>query len=69
VGFGFFMGILQYEVRAATQRLLQCQCAGLPGWVPGMGIIPRLWRTADGLLQPQQGLSALEAGQSAAGNK
>ena len=62
-GFGFFMGILQYEVRAATQRLLQCQCAGLPGWVPGMGIIPRLWRTADGLLQPQQGLSALEAGQ------
>ena len=57
------MGLLQYSVRLATQRLVQWQCAHLPGWVPGAGIIPRLWRTADGALQTQEGLTALEAGQ------
>jgi hypothetical protein len=62
-GFGFFMGVLNYQVRLATQRLVQWQCGNLPGWVPGVGMIPRLWRTADGALQPQTGLPALEAGQ------
>ena len=41
---------------SATQRLVQWQCAQLPGRVPGVGMIPRLWRTADGLLQTQDGL-------------
>ena len=57
------MGVLQYSVRLATQRLVQWQCAHLAGWVPGVGMIPRLWRTADGVLQPQEGLTTLEAGQ------
>jgi hypothetical protein len=35
----------------------------LPWGMPGAGIIPRLWRTADGALQTQEGLTALEAGQ------
>ena len=43
--------------------LVQWQCTHLPGWVPGVGMIPRLWRTADGVLQTQEGLTALEAGQ------
>jgi hypothetical protein len=62
-GFGFYMGVLQFTVRGATQRLLQWQCTGKPGWVPGVGLIPRLWRDPSGVLQPQTGLQTIEAGQ------
>ena len=34
-GFGFKMGVLQYQVKGATGRLLQWQCSSKPGWVPG----------------------------------
>ena len=57
------MGVLQYQVRTATQRLLQWQCIQKKGWVPGVGIVPRLWRDAEGTVQPQTGLASLEAGQ------
>jgi hypothetical protein len=62
-GFGFKMGVLQYQVKGATGRLLQWQCSSKPGWVPGVGLIPRLWRDAAGDLRPQSGLSTLESGQ------
>jgi len=35
-GFGPGLDLLQYTVRAATQRLLQFACCSLPGWVPDM---------------------------------
>jgi hypothetical protein len=57
------MGVLQFQVKGATSRLLQWQCSGMPGWVPGVGLIPRLWRDAEGALQPQSALPSLEAGQ------
>jgi exonuclease III len=64
-GFGHHMGVLQFTVRAATQRLLQHQCsrANPKGWVPGVGVRPRLWRDRDGAEAPQTGLQQLEAGQ------
>ena len=61
-GFGTTMGVLHFTVKAATSRLVQFQCAALPGWVPGKGMRPRLCRAADG--QPSAtGLAAMEAGQ------
>ena len=62
-GFGFKMRVLQYQVKGATGRLLQWQSSSKPGWVPGVGLIPRLWRDAAGDLRPQSGLSTLESGQ------
>ena len=62
-GFGFTMGVLQYTVRGATRRLVQWQCSGKPGWVPGVGLVPRVWRDSSGVLQPQTGLLDMEAGQ------
>jgi len=43
-GFGRGLGRLQYTVKAATQRLLQVYCRAMPGWVPGLGMRPRLWQ-------------------------
>ena len=40
-GFGK-MGLLQYTVKAATQRLVQAHCRSEKGWVPGWGMRPRL---------------------------
>ena len=64
-GFGHHKGVLQFTVSAATQRLLQHQCsrAHPKGWVPGVGVCPRLWRDRDGAEAPQIGLLQLEAGQ------
>ena len=61
-GFGLGMAVLQYTVKAATERLLQFQCCQLPGWVPGRGLRPRLLRSAEG--QPSAtALTDMEAGQ------
>jgi len=64
-GFGGGIGVLQFTVRHATQRLLQLQCARqlYPGWEPGVGMRPRLWRDAQGREAPAAGLRQLEAGQ------
>ena len=61
-GLGFDMGVLQYQVRAATQRLLQSQCSSLVGWVPGVGMRPRLWRDSVGQAAADS-LPQLESGQ------
>jgi exonuclease III len=58
-GFGK-MGLLQYTVKAATQRLVRANCRGEKGWVPGWGMRPRLWRDEDGNLSPATGLEQLE---------
>ena len=60
-GFGEAGGVLRYTVKAATQRLLQLQCRSLPGWVPGHGMRPRLWRDQEGALAPATALQDLEA--------
>jgi hypothetical protein len=60
-GFGEVGGVLQYTVKAATQRLLQIKCSSLPGWVPGYGMRPRLWRDQEGALAPDTALQDLEA--------
>ena len=59
------VGVLQYSVRLATSRLLVGQCARqrYHGWVPGVGLRPRLWRDLQGAEAPGQGLSQMEAGQ------
>ena len=51
-GFGQGLGMLQYTVKAATQRLLQVFCRAMPGWVQGLGMRPRLWRDKVGALAP-----------------
>ena len=52
--------MLQYTVKAATQRLLQGFCRAMPGWVQGMGMRPRLWRDKVGALAPATALQQLE---------
>ena len=59
---GHKMGVLQYTVQQANQRLLQFQCSTSPGWEPGWGIRPRLCRGDDG--RPSAtALTDMEAGQ------
>ena len=60
-GFGPDLGLLQYAVREATRRLVQLKCRSQPGWVPGLGVRPRLWRDSEGCLAPATGLQQLEA--------
>ena len=62
-GLGFSMGVLQFTVKAATQRLLQHHCSRYHqvGWVPGVGMRPRLWRNRLGAEAPQEGLPEMEA--------
>ena len=62
-GFGPGLDLLKYTVRAATQRLLQFACRPLPGWVPDMGMRPRVWRSKDGSLSPATALQQLEGRQ------
>jgi hypothetical protein len=64
-GFGPLTGVLQFSVSGATQRLVQEHCARhyAAGWVPGVGMCPRLWRNANGAEAPGQGLQELEAAQ------
>ena len=64
-GFGTGVGVLQFSVRYATRRLLVVQCARqhYPGWEPGVGMRPRLWRDLQGAEAPGVGLSQLETGQ------
>ena len=52
---------LQFSVREATRRLVQWKARLLPGWVPGLGIRPRVWRDSAGSLAPDAGLQQLEA--------
>jgi hypothetical protein len=59
-GFGD-MGVLRYTVKAATQRLLHRKCSSLPGWVPALGMRPRLWRDQEGALAPAAALREQEA--------
>lgn len=49
-GLGPLVGVLQYTVKAGTQRLLQLQCRNLPAWENGVGVRPRLWTGRDGRL-------------------
>ncbi len=58
-GFGK-MALLEYTVKAATQRLVQAKCRSHKGWVPGWGVRPRLWRDEDGALSPATALQQLE---------
>jgi hypothetical protein len=60
-GFGKDMRLLEFTVRDATQRLVQFKCRPLPGWVPGLGVRPRLWRDGEGSLAPATALQQLEA--------
>ncbi len=60
-GFGKDLRLLEYTVREATQRLVQSKCRPLPGWVPGLGVRPRLWRDSEGSLAPDTALQQLEA--------
>lgn len=60
--FGPGLGLLEYTVKAATQRLLQFACSGTRGWVPGLGIRPRVWRDKRGNLDTA-GLEQLEGSQ------
>jgi hypothetical protein len=59
-GFGPKLGVLEYAVKEATQRLLQLQCRQLPGWVRGWGVRPRVWRDKQGALDPEGGLQQRE---------
>lgn len=52
---------LEYSVREATRRLVQFKGRSLPGWVPGLGVRPRVWRDSEGNLAPDTGLQQLEA--------
>jgi hypothetical protein len=60
-GFGPDLPLLQYAVRDATRRLVQFNCSSRTGWVPDLGIRPRVWRASDGSLAPDTGLQQLEA--------
>ena len=64
-GLGPGVGVLQFLVRSATIRLLVVQCVRqrYPGWEPGVGMRPRLWRDLQGAEAPGLGLAQLEAGQ------
>jgi hypothetical protein len=35
--------LLDFTVRQATSRIVQWQCHKAPGWVPGVGVRPKLW--------------------------
>jgi hypothetical protein len=61
--FGPQLRLLEYSVREATRRLVQLKGRSLPGWVPGWGVRPRVWRDSDGHLAPDTGLQQLEAKQ------
>jgi hypothetical protein len=60
-GFGPGLPLLQYAVRDATRRLVQFNCSSRKGWVPGLGVRPRVWRDSEGALAPDTGLQQLEA--------
>jgi hypothetical protein len=62
-GLGFDVGILQLTPKVATQRLLQHHCGQhhREGWVPGVGMRPRLWRNQQGAEALQEGLQQMEA--------
>jgi len=60
-GFGPDLPLLQYAVRDATRRLVQFNCSSRKGWVPDLGVRPRVWRDSDGTLAPGTGLQQLEA--------
>jgi hypothetical protein len=60
-GFGQDLALLQYAVRDATRRLVQFNCRSHKGWVPNLGVRPRLWRDSEGNLAPDTGLQQLEA--------
>jgi hypothetical protein len=60
-GFGPDLSLLQYAVRDATRRLVQINCRSHKGWVPNLGVRPRLWRDSEGNLAPDTGLQQLEA--------
>jgi hypothetical protein len=62
-GFGPLMGVLQFTVRGATRRLLQRQCSQRPGWRPGLGMMPRLWRNNAGDMAVQAAVQELEGRQ------
>jgi hypothetical protein len=64
-GMGVGKGVLQFTVKHATQRLLQHQCSKKHpvGWVPGVGMRPRLWRDRQGAVATSGGLAELEAAQ------
>jgi hypothetical protein len=62
-GLGFGVGVLQFRPKAATQRLLQQHCCQhhRQGWVPGVGMRPRLWRNRLGAEAAAEGLQEMEA--------
>jgi hypothetical protein len=62
-GIGFAVGVLQFRPKVATQRLLQHHCSQhhREGWVPGIGMRPRLWRNRLGAEDAQDGLQEMEA--------
>jgi hypothetical protein len=62
-GLGIAVGVLQFKPKVATQRLLQHECAQhhREGWVPGVGMRPRLWRNPLGAEAIGDGLQAMEA--------
>jgi hypothetical protein len=60
-GFGPDLPLLQYAVRDATRRLVQFNCRSRKGWVPELGMRPRVWRDSEGNLAPDTGLQQLEA--------
>ena len=64
-GLGFAVGVLQFKPKVAAQRLLQQHCGQHhhEGWVPGVGMRPRLWRNRLGAEAPQDGLLEIEAAQ------
>ena len=61
-GLGFAVGVLQFRPKMATPRLLQHHCSlhCKEGWVPGIGMRPRLWRNCLGEEAPQAGLQEME---------
>ena len=60
-GFGPDLSLLQYAVRDATRRLVQFTCRSHKGWVPNLGVRPRVWCDSEGNLAPDTGLQQLEA--------
>jgi hypothetical protein len=62
-GLGIAVGVLQFKPKVATQRLLQHHCGQhhREGWVPGIGMRPRLWRNRLGAEAVEDGLQEMEA--------
>ena len=40
--------LLDYTVKTGTSRIVQWQCRSSPGWVPGIGVKPKLWGDQQG---------------------